>query len=142
MSPPPATPAADGVVHRGLPVVLAASSALTFLDFAAKDAIMSPRRRTVASAVIQAALAGISLIDVRATRPDPYIAAAEAHPDHAARTAVVAAGWYTAERLAVHLIRRSRLSRPNTVAGLTLALSRPAGTLVALRMLSRADGHG
>lgn len=131
--------AVGGTGDRGLPLVLAATSVLTFLDFAAKDEIASPRRRAAAAAVIQTALAGITLLDTRANPVNPYAVASGPQPALAGRVAAVGFGWYAAERLAVRLLRRSRLRRPNTVAGLLLAVSRPAGTLVTLRMLPRAD---
>ncbi|MDN5920569.1 MAG: hypothetical protein L0I76_36635 [Pseudonocardia sp.] len=133
--------AVGSATHRGLPVVLAASSVLTFLDFAAKDELTSPRRRATMSAVVHVAIAGITLLDTRVNQVNPYAAAAAPQPALAARIAAVGFGWYAAERLAVHLIRRSRLTRPNTVAGLLLAATRPAGALLTLRMLPRAQ-HG
>lgn len=133
--------AVGNATNRGLPVVLAATSVLTFLDFAAKDEITSPRRRATVSAVIHVAISGIMLLDARANQVNPYAVAACPQPALAARIAAVGAGWYAAERLAVHLIRRSRLTRPNTVAGLFLAATRPAGALVTLRMLPRPQ-HG
>ncbi|MEU8993158.1 hypothetical protein AB0C98_43405 [Streptomyces sp. NPDC048558] len=133
--------AVASATNRGLPVVLAATSVLTFLDFAAKDDITSPRRRAGATAVIQTALAGIALLDTRTNQVNPFAVAAGPQPGLATRLAAVGIGWYAAERLAVYLIRRSRLTRPNTVAGLLLAATRPAGALVTLRMLPRAQ-HG
>ncbi|MDN5915201.1 MAG: hypothetical protein L0I76_08880 [Pseudonocardia sp.] len=133
--------AVGSATNRGLPVVLAATSVLTLLDFAAKDELASPRRRAVATAMIQTAIAGITLLDTRANQINPYAVAVGPKPALAMRIAAVGVGWYATERLVVHRIRRSRLTRPNTVAGLLLAVTRPAGSLVTLRMLPRAD-HG
>lgn len=131
--------AVASTTNRGLPTVLAATAVLTFLDFAAKDEITNPRRRAATTAVIQTALAGITLLDIRANQINPYAVAAGPQPALAGRFATVGIGWYAAERLIVHLLRRSRLTRPNTVAGLLLAVSRPAGALVTLRMLPGAQ---
>ncbi|ALL75338.1 hypothetical protein AD006_08555 [Pseudonocardia sp. EC080610-09] len=133
--------AVGAATHRSLPVVLAATSVLTFLDFAVKDEIAGPRRRAAATVLIQTAIAGIGLLDARAGQVNPYAVATGPEPARGARLAAVGLGWYAAERLAVHLLRRSSLTRPNTVAGLLLAVTRPAGTLVTLRMLPRADGR-
>ncbi|MEU6700360.1 hypothetical protein [Pseudonocardia sp. NPDC046786] len=130
--------AVDTAHRRNVPIMLAATSVLTFLDFAAKDEITGPRRRMVASAVIQAALLGLSLLDVRGSQVVPYAPGDGPQPALAGKIAGVGLGWYAAERVAVHLIRRSRLTRPNTVAGLVLAVSRPAGYLAVTRMLPRA----
>ncbi|GEC23536.1 hypothetical protein C8E95_3237 [Pseudonocardia autotrophica] len=119
--------------------MLAATSVLTFLDFAAKDEIADPRRRMAASAVIQAALLAIPLLEVQGSQINPYPPGDDPQPALAAKIGAVALGWYAAERLAVHLIRRSRLKRPNTIAGLVLAVSRPAGYVAVTRMLPRAQ---
>ncbi|MEQ3554680.1 hypothetical protein WIS52_29800 [Pseudonocardia nematodicida] len=130
--------AVDAATDRGLPMMLAATSVLTFLDFAAKDEITSPRRRAVVTAVTQLAMAGIALLETRAEQVRPHLAAPAPAPALAAKVAAVGVGWYATERLAVHLLRRSTLTRPNTVAGLLLAVTRPAGAVVTLRMVPRA----
>ncbi|ANY07245.1 hypothetical protein AFB00_14220 [Pseudonocardia sp. HH130630-07] len=124
---------------RGLPIMLAATGVLTFLDFAAKDEIASPRRRRLVTGIIQTAIAGIGMLEARANPVNPFAIAPVPQPAAFGRYTAVAAGWYADERLAVHLLRRSRLSRPNTVAGALLAVSRPVGTLVAIRMMPRVD---
>lgn len=129
---------ASSPADRGLPVVLAATAVLTFLDHAAKDAFPDRGRRAAVTAVTQLAMAGISLLDVRANPVNPYAVASGPQAGLAARIGAVGLGWYAAERLAVHMLRRSRLRRPNTAAGLLLAVSRPAGTVAVMRMLPRA----
>lgn len=127
--------AIDVEAQRGLPVALTATFVLTFLDFAVKDEIASPRRRMIATALIQTALAGIATFGTRAAQVDPHAVATIPEPDRAGRLLATGVGWFATERLAVHLLRRSRLSRPNTVAGLLVAASRTATALVFFRAL-------
>lgn len=130
--------AVEAADRHGVAVMLTATSVLTFLDFAAKDEIADPRRRLAASVVIQAAVLGISLLDARGKQVTPYLPGDGPQPALAMKFAGVTLGWYAAERLTVHLLRRSHLKRPNTVAGLVLAISRSAGYLAVTTMLPRA----
>jgi hypothetical protein len=118
-----ATAAAES---RGLPVLLGAWSLLVFVDYAAKDHVG------------QAATLGLGLMDnrsrpVQPISPDP----AEVGPRALVPMAGAAVGWALAERVIVVGLRRSRLRRPNTLAGLVLAVSRPLGYVGMLRLTPR-----
>lgn len=126
--------AVDRAARQGRPAVLVATAALTFLDFAAKDHLRPPGAGVV-TAVAQSAILAAVLLEARANPVQPALPAGEAAAPLAA--AGVGTAWFAAERLAVHALRRSRLRRPNTVAGVLLALSRPAATVVLHRLPSR-----
>lgn len=130
----------DAADRRGTPALLVATAALTFLDFAAKDHAARPVRHAV-TAVVQTALLGMSLAEVRANPVVPYEPADGPAPGRATAVFGAIAGWTAAERAVVVLLRRSRLRRPNTVAGLVLAVTRPAGHVVLRSLLPRAGRH-
>ncbi|MCO7192839.1 hypothetical protein [Pseudonocardia sp. McavD-2-B] len=129
--------AVDTADRRSRPAVLIATAALTVLDFAAKDHL--PRRgQRVVTAVALAGVLGVSLADVRSTPVVVYAAADGPAPGRAAALFGASIGWFAAERVAVALLRRSRLRRPNTAAGILLGVSRPLGSVLVTRILPRA----
>jgi hypothetical protein len=123
---------------RGLPVLLGAWSLLVFVDYAAKDHVADRRVRWLVTALCQAATLGLGLLDnrsrpVQPISPDPV----EVGPRAVVPMVGAAVGWALAERVIVLGLRRSRLSRPNTLAGLVLAVGRPIGYVGMLRLTPR-----
>jgi hypothetical protein len=129
--------------RRRLPVLLGAWSALVFLDYAAKDAVPDRRARRLVTGVCWTAAVGIGLLDSRTNPIQPVsVDPNETGPKAAAPMAGALLGWAIAERLIVAALRRSRLTRPNTAAGLVLAVGRPLGYLGVLRLTPKPHDHG
>jgi hypothetical protein len=123
---------------RGLPMLLGAWSLLAFVDYAAKDHIADRRVRWLVTALCQAATLGLGLLDNRSRPVQPISPdAAEVGPRALAPMVGAAVAWTLAERVIVLGLRRSRLSRPNTLAGLVLAVGRPLGYVGMLRLTPR-----
>lgn len=123
---------------RGLPMLLGAWSLLAFVDYAAKDHIADRRVRWLVTALCQAATLGLGLLDNRSRPVQPISPdAAEVGPRALAPMVGAAVAWTLAERVIVLGLRRSRLSRPNTRAGLVLAVGRPLGYVGMLRLTPR-----
>ena len=129
--------------RRRAPVLLGAWSVLAFLDYAAKDHVPDRRTRRAVTAVCQTAAVGLGLLDARARTVQPVsVDPADTGPRAAAPLAIAIAGWAVAERLLVHGLRRSRVTHPNTVAGLALAVGRPLAYLGVLRLTPRPRADG
>lgn len=124
--------------RRGLPVLLAAWSLLVLVDYAAKDHIPDRRVRRMMTGACQVATVALGMVDhaVKPVQPvsvDP----ADVGPRAAAPIAAALIGWTVTERLVITGLRRSGLRWPNTVAGVVLAIGRPAGYVGLLRLVPR-----
>lgn len=123
---------------RRMPLVLGASSVLVFVDYAAKDRLADRRVRWLVTALCQAATIGVGLLDNRARQVQPIsVDPADLGPRAAAPMGAALIGWALAERTIVRWLRRSRIRRPNTLAGLLLAVGRPLGYLGVVRLTPR-----
>jgi hypothetical protein len=124
-------------------VLSGAWSALVLLDYGAKDLVLDRRTRWLVTVSCRAASIGVGLLVDRSRTVQPIsVDPADTGPWAAAPMAVALAGWLVAERLLVLGLRRSRLARPNTVAGLVLALCRPAAQRGVLRLAPRPRTDG
>lgn len=122
--------------RRGLPVTLTACSVLVVLDYAAKDHVVDRGARRAVSTLCAAGALAITLLDQRASPVQPLsVDPADLGPRAAAPGLALAAGWAITERALITGFRRSRLGRPNTVAGVALAILRPALYLAARRLM-------
>jgi hypothetical protein len=122
--------------RRHVPFELAVWSAALLLDYAAKDVLPGRRRRLAATALCQ--LAGAAALALNPPRVRPWWRH-EGDQDEGSRDLLIlfaACGYaLVVERGLVWALRRSRLRRPNTVAGLVLAVTRPATTAMVYRRL-------
>ncbi|WP_145981238.1 hypothetical protein [Pseudonocardia sp. HH130629-09] len=132
--------AVDATDRRARPAILLATSALTFVDFAAKDHVSRPAQYAV-TALVQTGLLAMTLAETRTNPVVPYEPADGPSPGRAAMLFGSIATWMALERTAVALIRRSRVRRPNTVAGFLLSVTRPAGFAFAAQLMPRAGRH-
>jgi hypothetical protein len=124
--------------RRHVPVLLGAWSALALLDYAAKDHLPDRRARWAVSGLCGAAALGLGLLDQRDRPVQPIsVDPADTGPRAAAPMVLAITGWAVAERLLVLGLRRSGAARPNTLAGIALAASRPLAYLGVRRLLPR-----
>jgi hypothetical protein len=121
---------------RHVPFESAVWSAALLLDYAVKDLLSSRRRRLAATALCQ--LAGAAVLALNPPRVRPWWRH-KGDPDEGTRDILLlfALGGYAlvVERALVWGLRRSRLRRPNTVAGIVLAVTRPTATAIVQRRL-------
>lgn len=123
---------------RGLPALLTAYSVFVLADYAAKDLLAARRARWAVSAVCQLSTLSLALLDMDRTPVQPVsLDPADLEPRAAVRFIAAILGWALAERALVVGLRRSRVRRPNTLAGGALALVRPAAYLGIRRLLPR-----
>lgn len=128
---------------RGLPVLLTACSVLVLVDYAAKDLLTSRRTKRVVSAVCQLSALSLGLLDLARTPVQPVsVDPGDLGPRAAAPFIAAMVGWVLAERILVRRLRGSRVRRPNTLVGVTLALTRPVAYLGVQRLLPRPGRHG
>lgn len=127
--------AVEAESERGLAVMLTTTSALVVLDYAAKDYLPDRVAERAVSAICAIAGLGACLMHLRSNQVQPV----SVDPNDlgfraAAPMFAVLAGSFGAERLLVRRLRKSRLRRPNTVAGAILALERLAMYPLVLRL--------
>lgn len=127
---------------RGLPVLLSACSVFVLADYAAKDLLAGRRAKWAVSAVCLLSTLSVTLLNQDRTSVQP-VSTDPADLGSRAATPFIAAmvGWTLAERVLVVALRRSRLRRPNTLAGVALALARPVAYFQAQRLLPRPGHH-
>jgi hypothetical protein len=121
---------------RHVPFELAVWSAALLLDYAAKDLLPSRRSRLAATALCQ--LAGAAVLALSPPRVRPWLRHQDDPEEGGRDLLVVFAGagcLLVAERTLVWALRRSGLRRPNTVAGIVLAVTRPTATAMVYRRL-------
>lgn len=122
---------------RGLPVLLSACSVSVLADYVGKDLLARRGARWAVTAICQLSALGVGLrlgrTPVRPVSVDP----ADLGPRAAAPFMAALVGWALAERVLVFALRRSRLRRPNILAGVTLAFARPLAYLGVRRLLPR-----
>lgn len=125
--------------RRSRALLLASSSVLVFIDYAAKDHVPDPTARRLTTALCTTAATGLHLLDMRYQQVQPVGAASEEDvpPDLLPRLARFLLVWAASERVVIAGLRRSRVRRPNTVAGLVLALTRPIWYAALDRRLPR-----
>lgn len=128
---------------RTRPMLLTAYSGLALVDYAAKDYLGSRRAQWGVTAICQLITLGLTLLEQDRNPVQP------ATVENADRTRLTDApfiaalvGWPLAERLLVTALRRSNIRRPNTLAGVALAATRPAGYLGLYRLIPRPAHHG
>jgi hypothetical protein len=129
--------AVEAAEKQGLPVLLGAWSTLVLLDYSAKDHMPDRRARLAVSALCVTATLALGALNSRATPIQPVQVGERGSDRRATRKlAAVLLGWVVTERLLIIGLRRSRLRRPNTIAGAVLAVERPLGYLGLRRMLA------
>lgn len=112
--------------RRSRALLLASSSVLVFMDYAAKDHVPDPTARRLTTALCTAAALGLHLLDMRYQQVQAVgVADEDPRPDVLPRLVRLLLVWTASERVVIAGLRRSRVRRPNTVAGLVLALTRP-----------------
>lgn len=127
---------------RGLPVLLTACSMFVLADYAAKDFLADRRARWAVSVVCQLSTLSLGLLDLDRTPVQPVsVDPADLGPPSATRFIAAMLGWALAERVLVVALRRSRVRRPNTLAGVALALARPVAYIGVQRLLPRPGRH-
>jgi hypothetical protein len=121
---------------RHVPFELAVWSAVILLDYAAKDLLPRRRERLAATALCQ--LAGAAALALNPPRVRPW-GRHQVDSDEGAKDVLFVFAVYgyalVVERGLVWALRRSRLRRPNTVAGLVVAVSRSATGAMVYRRL-------
>lgn len=128
---------------RGLPVLLTACSMFALVDYAAKDFLADRRAKRVVSVVCQLAVLSVGLLHLDRTPVQPVtVDPADLGPRAATPFIAAMVGWAVAERVLIVTLRRSRVRRPNTLAGVALALARPVAYLGVMRLLPRPGRHG
>ncbi|MDQ3151225.1 MAG: hypothetical protein M3R63_05685 [Actinomycetota bacterium] len=128
---------------RGLPVLLTACSMFVLADYAAKDVLAGRRARWAVSAICQLATLSLVLLDLDRTPVQPVsVDPADLGPRAAAPFIAAIVGCALAERVLVVGLRCSGVRRPNTLAGVALALARPVAYLGIQRLLPRPGHHG
>jgi DNA-binding MarR family transcriptional regulator len=121
--------------RRHLPLQLAFSSTASLIDYAAKDLTTSRWRRSAVTALCL--LTGIGMWAIDQPRVEPWLRRDERFESGLGCLLVagVAAAVIPAERLLLRALRHSGLRRPNTIAGIVFAITRPATTLLLNRRL-------
>lgn len=120
--------------NAGLAWQLAAASATTLINFAVKDLLASRSARRAVTATCLLINTALSLAAIERTRVQPYNTDdARAAAPAVARLTGASVVVLAAERIMVILLRRSSLARPNLVAGIVLAATRPAAHLAIRR---------
>lgn len=129
--------AVSAAERRTLPFVLGARSFLTLVRHATADHVTDRRTRRFVTGTCLALDALLLVGDNRSTAVQP----AEVSPDEhrSPPPALYAVGVLAAvavDRSVVAVLRRTRLRRPNTAAGLVLAIEGTLADLVVRRLLS------
>jgi len=133
--------AVSAAERRTLPFVLGASSFLTLVQHAAGDHVADRRTRWLVAGTCIALDVLLQVGDSRSTAVQPVAMGPDqrSHPQDVPRAlwAVAVLGRAAAERSVVAVLRRGRLRRPNTAAGLVLAVGTLLANLAVRRLLSR-----
>jgi hypothetical protein len=124
--------------RRSRALLLASSSVLVFMDYAAKDHVPDPTARRLTTALCTTAALCLHLLDMRYQQVHPVgMGPDESRPEVVRRLVRLLLVWMASERVLIVGLRRSRVRRPNTVSGLVLALTRPVWYAVLDRRLPR-----
>lgn len=127
--------------NRGHRIMLVAFSTLVVVDYAAKDHLPERGAQRGVSALCAMATLAIGLVDLRSRQVQPVsVDPDDLGPRVAAPMLASLALWTVAERLLIRGLRRSRLRLPNTIAGVILAVARPAAYLLMMRMAPKPSG--
>ncbi len=133
--------AVSAAERRTLPFVLGASSFLTLVQHAAGDHVTDRRTRWLVAGTCIVLDVLLQVGDSRSTAVQPVALAPDgpSHPRNVPRAlwAVAALGRAAVEWSVVAVLRRRRLRRPNTVAGLVVAIGTLLANLGVRRLLSR-----
>lgn len=135
--------AVEAAEKQGRPVLLTGWSTLVLLDYLSKDHVPDRRARLAISATCAVATTAMAMLDHDSNPIQPVdVEGTPPDSDVPRRLVTAMVGWVLAERALVVGLRRSGIRRPNTLAGITLALTRPLGYLLVQRILTGTRSRG